>query len=152
MNKESLRRRAFLLGRPQRPDIWRAVVWFAVLLALPLVVFGIFAAFLIDADYAVTRTREVSLAAQKARALGAVANNAINDKAHHAVTQIRAALGGPDMLRNVRVAGFVNEVRFIFVNYGGGRVLPLGIGTLETDNELMRRLGGSISDALSELS
>ena len=152
MNKESVRRRAFLLGRPHRPDIWRAVVWFAVLLALPLVVFGIFAAFLIDADYAVTRTREVAQAAQKVKALGAVANNAINDKAHHAVAQIRDALGGSDVLRNVRVAGFVNEVRFIFVHYGDGRVLPLAIGTLETEDELMRRLGGGISDARSELS
>jgi signal transduction histidine kinase len=152
MNNESVRRRAFLLGRPQRPDIWPAVVWFAVLLALPLVVFGIFAAFLIDADYAVTRTREVAQAAQKAKALGAVANGAINDKAHRAVAQIRDALGGPDMIRNVRVAGFVNEVRFIFVHNGDGTVLPLAIGTLETEDELMRRLGGGIDDARAELS
>jgi signal transduction histidine kinase len=152
MNKESVRRRAFLLGRPQRPDIWRAVLWFAVLLALPLVVFGIFAAFLIDADYAVTRTREVAQAAQKAKALGAVANNAINDKAHRAVAQIRDALGASDVLRNVRVAGFVNEVRFIFVHIDDGNVLPLAIGTLQTENELMRRLGGGISEARDELS
>ncbi len=152
MNKESVRRRAFLLGRPQRPDIRRAVLWFAVLLALPLVVFGIFAAFLIDADYAVTRTHEVAQAAQKAKALGAVANKAIDDKAHRAVAQIRDALGGPDALRNVRVAGFVNEVRFIFVHIDEGNVLPLAIGTLETENELMHRLGSGISEARAELS
>ncbi len=153
MNKESFRRRAFLLGRPHRPDIWRTVAWFAVLLALPLVVFGIFAAFLIDADYAVTRTREVAQAAQKVAALGTVANNAINAKAEHAVAQIRDALAGDkDMLRNVKVAGFVNEVRFLFVHDHSGQVLPLAIGTLETENEFMQRLGGAISDARSELS
>jgi len=153
MNKESFRRRAFLLGRPQRPGIWRTVAWFAVLLALPLVVFGIFAAYLIDADYAVTRTREVAQAAQKVAALGTVANNAIDAKAEHAVVQIRDALAsGQDMLRNVRVAGFVNEVRFIFIHYPDGRVMPLGIGTLETENDLMRRVGGAISTVRSELS
>jgi signal transduction histidine kinase len=153
MNKESFRRRAFLLGRPHRPDIWRTVAWFAVLLALPLVVFGIFAAFLIDADYAVTRTREVAQAAQKVAALGAVATDAIDAKADQAVAQIRAALGsGQDMLRNVRVAGFVNEVRFIFVHDSDGHVLPLAIGTLETENDFMSRLGGAIDSTRSELS
>jgi signal transduction histidine kinase len=152
MNKESSRRRAFLMGRTHRPDIWRAVAWFAVLLALPLVVFDIFAAFLIDADYAVTRTREVAQAAQKVKALGAVANSAINGKAEHAVAQIKDALGsGANALRNVRVAGFVNEVRFLFVHNPDGTVLPLAIGTLETEDELMRRLGGGITDARSEL-
>jgi signal transduction histidine kinase len=153
MNKESHRRRAFLLGRPHRPDIWPAVVWFAVLLALPLVVFGIFAAFLIDADYAVTRTREVAQAARKVAALGTVANEAIDAKAGHAVSQIRDALAsGPDMLRNVRVAGFVNEVRFLFVHDQDGHVLPLAIGTMETENDLMRGVGSAITDARSELS
>jgi signal transduction histidine kinase len=152
MNKDSFKRRAFLLGRQQRRDIWPTVAWFAVLLALPLVVFGIFAAFLIDADYAVTRTREVAQAARKVAALGIVANNAINDKAHHAVAQIRDALGSRDMLRNVRVAGFVNEVRFIFVDNGDGTVLPLAIGTLETEEELMRRLNSGIADTRAELS
>jgi signal transduction histidine kinase len=153
MNKESSKRRAFLLGRPHRPDIWPTVAWFAVLLALPLVVFGIFAAFLIDADYAVTRTREVAQAARKVAALGNVANDAINAKADHAVMQIRDALGsGGDMLRNVRVAGFVNEVRFLFVHDQDGRVLPLAIGTTETENDLMRGVGSAISDARSELS
>jgi signal transduction histidine kinase len=153
MNNESFKRRTFLLGRPQGPDIWRTVTWFAVLLALPLVVFGIFAAYLIDADYAVTRTREVAQAAKKVAALGAVANDAIDAKADHAIVQIRDALGGgQDMLRNVRVAGFVNEVRFLFVHYPDGRVLPLAIGTLETENEFMRRVGGAISTVRSELS
>ncbi len=77
MNKDFFKRRAFLLGRPHRRDIWPTVAWFAVLLALPLVVFGIFAAFLIDADYAVTRTREVAQAARKVAVLGTVANDAI---------------------------------------------------------------------------
>jgi signal transduction histidine kinase len=153
MNKESFKRRAFLLGRPHRRDIWRTVAWFAVLLALPLVVFGIFAAFLIDADYAVTRTREVAQAARKVAALGAVANNAVDAKADHAVAQIRDALeSGQDMLRNVKVAGFVNEVRFLFVHDRDGHVLPLAIGTLETENEFMQRVGGAISTVRSELS
>lgn len=153
MNRESFRRRAFLLGRPQRPDIWRTVAWLAVLMALPLVVFGIFAAYLIDADYAVTRTREVAQATQKMAALGQVAKQAVDAKAEHAVAQIRQALGsGQDMVRNVRVAGFVNEARFIFVQNPDGRVLLLAIGTLETENELMRRVGGAIDTLRSELS
>src|SRR5579862_6738491 len=92
MNVDSLRRRAFLLGRPLRSDGWRTIAWFAVLLALPLIVFGIFAAYLMNADYAVTRTREVAQAAQKAAALGTVASNAIDAKADHAIAQIRTAL------------------------------------------------------------
>ncbi len=152
MNKESRRRRAFLLGRPQTPDIWRTVTWFGVLMALPLVVFGIFAAYLIDADYAVTRTREVSDASKKVAALGRVANDAINAKADQAIHQIRTALDGEgDVVRNVRVAGFVNEVRFIFVHYSDGRVLPLAVGTLETENAMMRRVGGAISELRSDL-
>lgn len=153
MNKDSFKRRAFLLGRPHRRDIWPTVAWFAVLLALPLVVFGIFAAFLIDADYAVTRTREVAQAARKVAALGTVANDAIDAKAGHAVAQIRDALAnGQDVLRNVRVAAFVNEVRFLFVHDRDGHVLPLAIGTLETENDFMQRLGGAISTVRSELS
>lgn len=153
MNKESSKRRAFLLGRPQRSDIWPAVAWFAMLLALPLVVFGIFAAFLINADYAVTRTREVAQAARKVAALGAVADATIDAKASRAVAQIGAALeSGPDMVRNVRVAAFVNEVRFLFVHDPDGHVLPLAIGTLETEEDFMRRVGGAIDSLRSQLS
>jgi hypothetical protein len=153
MKMGSLRRRAFLLRRAHRPDLWGTVTWFAVLLALPLIVFGIFAAFLIDADYAVTRTREVAEAAKKVAALGAVAGDAVDAKADHAIGQIHDALarGGADMLRELRVASFANEVRFLYVHYDDGRVIPLATGTMETENDLMRRLGSAIYTVRSEL-
>ncbi len=76
-----------------------------------------------------------------------------NSKAGHAVAQIREALAsGQDVLRNLRVAAFVNEVHFLFVHDHDGHVLPLAIGTLETENEFMQRLGGAISTVRSELS
>ncbi len=143
MSLDISRRRAFSQGRLQRSDIWRTVAWFALLLALPLVVFGIFAFYLFNADYAVTRTREAAQAARQAAELGDIASAALDDKASRAIGQITAALdaGGPDMMRNVRVASFVNEVRFLLVHDRDGHVIPVATGTLESENELLQRFG-----------
>ncbi len=144
MSLDISRRRAFSQGRPQRPDIWRTVAWFALLLALPLVIFGIFAFYLFNADYAVTRTREAAQAARQAAELGDVAGAALDDKAGRAINQITAALdaGGPQMLRNMRVASFVNEVRFLLVHDSDGRVIPVATGTVESESVLLQRFGG----------
>lgn len=155
MSLDISRRRAFSQGRLQRPDIWRTVAWFALLLALPLVIFGIFAFYLFNADYAVTRTREAAQAARQAAELGDVAGAALDDKAAGAINQITAALdaGGPQMLRNMRVASFVNEVRFLLVHDRDGHVIPVVTGTLESESELLQRFGGlfaSLRDQLAD--
>jgi signal transduction histidine kinase len=143
MSLEISRRRAFSQGRSQR----RTVLWFAILLALPLAVFGIFAFYLFNADYAVTHTREAAQAAQRAAELGDLAGTALEAKADHAIAQIDAALakGGPDVMRNLRVASFVNEVRFLIVYDGDGKVIPLVTGTLETENDFLRHFSGLFS-------
>ncbi len=147
MSLDISRRRAFSQGRPQRPDVWRTVAWFAVLLALPLAVFGIFAFYLFNADYAVTRTREAAQAARQAAALGDVASDALDAKADHAIAEIAGALakGGPDMLRNLRVASFVNEVRFLLVHDRDGHVIPIATGTIESENDFLQRYGGFLA-------
>ena len=123
------------------------MLWFAILLALPLAVFGIFAFYLFNADYAVTHTREAAQAAQRAAELGDLAGTALEAKADHAIAQIDAALakGGTDVMRNLRVASFVNEVRFLIVYDGDGKVIPLATGTLETENDFLRHFSGLFS-------
>src|SRR5579863_4463893 len=147
MSLDISRRRAFSQGRPQRLGASRAILWFAILLALPLAVFGIFAFYLINADYAVTRTRETSQAARQATELGDVANTALEAKADHAIADVIAALnkGGPDLVRNLRVASFVNEVRFLVVHDRDGHVVPVVTGTTESENDFMQRFGGLLS-------
>ncbi len=143
MSLEISRRRAFSQGRSAR----RTVLWFAILLALPLAVFGIFAFYLFNADYAVTRTREATQAAQQAAELGDLAGTALEAKADHAIAQVGAALakGGADMMRNLRVASFVNEVRFLLVSDSDGKVIPLATGTLQTENDFLRHFSGLFS-------
>jgi signal transduction histidine kinase len=157
MSLDISRRRAFSRGRLPRPDIWRTVAWFALLLALPLAVFGIFAFYLFNADYAVTRTREAAQAARQAAELGDVASAALDAKAGRALRQIETALdaGGSDMLRNVRVASFVNEVRFLLIYNRDGQVIPVATGTLESANELSQRFGNlfaSLRDQMTSAS
>ena len=157
MSLDISRRRAFSRGRLQRPDIWRTVAWFALLLALPLAVFGVFAFYLFNADYAVTRTREAAQAARQAAELGDIAGAALDSKADRAVRQIETALdaGGSDMLRNVRVASFVNELRFLLVYDRDGRVIPIATGTLKSANELLQRFGSlfaSLRDQMTRAS
>jgi signal transduction histidine kinase len=147
MTLDLSRRRAFSHGRPQRPGASRAVLWFAILLALPLAVFGIFAFYLFNADYAVTRTRETAQAARQAAELGDIANAALEAKADRAIDQVAAALskGGPDLIRNLRVASFVNEVRFLLVHDRDGHVIPIVTGTTDSENDFLQRFGGLLS-------
>jgi len=147
MSLDMSRRRAFSQGRAQQPAAARALLWFAILLALPLAIFGIFAFYLFGADYAVTRTREAAQAARQAADLGDVASATLESKADRALAQIAAALakGGPDMLRNLRVASFVNEVRFLLVHDRDGHVIPIATGTLESENDFLQRYGGLLS-------
>lgn len=147
MSQDISRRRAFSQGRPQRPGESRAVLWFAILLALPLAVFGVFAFYLINADYAVTRTRETSQAARQAAELGNIANAALEAKADRAIDQIAVALGkgGSDLMRNLRVASFVNEVRFLLIHDRDGHVIPIATGTTESENDFVQRFGGLLS-------
>jgi signal transduction histidine kinase len=149
MSLDMSRRRAFSQGRSAP----RTVLWFAVLLALPLAVFGIFAFYLFNADYAVTHAREAAQAAQKATDLGDLAGTALETKADHAIAQISAALvkGGPDVMRNLRVASFVNEVRFLLVYDGDAKVIPLATGTLETENEFLRHFSGLFSTLRAQI-
>ena len=48
------------------------------------------------------------------------------------------------MMRNVHVASFVNEVRFLLVHDRDGHVIPLATGTLESENEFLSGFGGSL--------
>ena len=132
MSLDLSRRRAFSQGRTQRPAASRGLLWFAILLALPLAIFGVFAFYLFGADYAVTRTREAAQAERQAADLGDVASATLESKADGAIAQIAAALakGGPNLLRNLRVASFVNEVRFLLVHDSNGHVVPIATGTV----------------------
>jgi signal transduction histidine kinase len=153
MSIDISRRRAFSQGRLQRPGASRAVLWFAILLALPLAIFGVFAFYLFDADYAVTRTREAAQAARQAAELGDVASATLESKADRAIAEIAAALakGGPNMLRNMRVASFVNEARFLLVHDSDGRVIPMATGTIDSENDFLQRYGSLLATLRGQL-
>ena len=149
-------RRAFVSGLHGR-ESWRAVTWFAVLLALPLVVFGIFAALLIDADYAVTRTRELSEATDKILALGRVAGGAVEVRADDTIDRIGETLlddHGSDtqgLEGRLRLVGFTNEARFLFVRRPEHRIFPPENGGTYSETDMLRRFAGAIAAARSDL-
>ncbi len=146
MSLDISRRRAFSQGRLQRPDIWRTVAWFALCWRCR----SSFSAFSPSISSMPimpwTRTREAAQAARQAAELGDVAGTALDDKAGRAINQITAALdtGGPQMLRNMRVASFVNEVRFLLVHDSDGHVIPVATGTVESESELFATVWRSL--------
>jgi signal transduction histidine kinase len=130
----------------------RTVKWFAVLLALPLAVFGIFAALLIGADYAVTRTHELASATQEIGKLDEVMRRAVEKRADATITDARSALKNEgDELARLRLASYVNEATFLFITRAGQRVFPPMKGASPAEEELMHRFSAALAAARSQL-
>jgi signal transduction histidine kinase len=134
-------------GRESR----RAIAWFAVLLALPLAVFGIFAALLIGADYAVTRTHELATATQQIAKLDMVMRHAIEQRADLAITDVKAGLNQKDPAGSLRLATYVNEARFVVVHRADQQVFPPVSGATLAEQDMLRRFSGALTAARSEL-
>ncbi len=106
------------LGGTDRWGSRRAVAWFAVLLALPLAVFGIFAAVLIGADYAVTRTHELGNG-DGSRSPSSIQSCAMRSStAPTRRSPMCAPLCKIPRIRpgGSRLASYVNEARFVLVH------------------------------------
>lgn len=130
----------------------RTVAWFAVLLALPLAVFGIFAALLIGADYAVTRTHELASATQEIAKLDDVMRKAVEKRSDATIADARAALQNEgDELARLRLASYVNEATFLFVLRDGQRVFPPVKGANPAEEELTHRFSAALAAARSQL-
>ncbi|MGB8279034.1 MAG: HAMP domain-containing sensor histidine kinase [Methylovirgula sp.] len=140
------------LGGTDRRESRRAVAWFAVLLALPLAVFGIFAALLISADYAVTRTHELATATDEIAKLDAVMRHAIEQRADATIADVRTALhDAQDPIGRLRLATYVNEARFVLVHRADQRVFPPVSGASPSEQEMLQRFSAAIAAARSEL-
>ena len=150
-------RRAFGLsgsgvGSADRREAWRAIAWFAVLLALPLVVFGIFAALLIDSDYAVTRAHELATATDEITKLDLVMRHAIEKRADTTITDARAALrDDKDPIGGLRLTSYTNEARFILVHRADQQIFPPLPGATFSEQEMLKRFAAPIAAARSEL-
>jgi len=150
-------RRAFKLGAglgggEDRREGWRAVAWFAVLLALPLAVFGIFAALLIHADYAVTRTHELATATEEVARLDLVMRHAIEKRADTTIADARAALkDAKDPIGEIRLTSYTDEARFILIHRDDQQVFPPISGATYAEKEMQQRFSAPISAARSEL-
>lgn len=136
-----------------RADSRRTVAWFAVLLALPLAVFGICAALLIGADYAVTRTHELASATEEIGKLDRVMRQAIEQRADATIADARSALQNEqDAIARLRLASYVNEATFLFVMRANERVFPPMKGASPAEAELLHRFSAAIAAARSEFS
>lgn len=162
MSTSFVMRRAFGLGGPvpsglapgggNRGDSGRAVAWFAILLALPLVVFGIFAGLLIGADYAVTRTHELAAATDQIATLDKIMRQAIERRADATIADVRSALKDDhDAMARLRLASYVNEARLVLVERADQRVFPPLNGASPSEQENMQRFAGALAAARSEL-
>ncbi len=139
-------------GLRDRLESRRTVAWFAILLALPLAVFGIFAALLIGADYAVTRTHELASATEQIGKLDQVMRQAVEKRADATINDARSALQNEgDELKRLRLASYVNEATFLLVTRAGQRVFPPMKGASPAEEELMHRFSAALAAARSEL-
>lgn len=139
-------------GGEDRREGRHAVAWFAVLLALPLAVFGIFSALLIAADYAVTRTHELSVATKEIARLDLVMRHAIETRADAAIANVKTDLNDQDPIGRIRFSTYVNEARFAIVHRDGQRIFPPVSGTNPAEKEMLQRFSGALTAARSELS
>ncbi len=145
-------RRVFGLGGMDRREGWHAVAWFAILLALPLVVFGIFAALLINADYAVTRTHELATATDEIARLDLVMRHAIEKRADATIADARAALrNDKDSVGSLRLTSYTNEARFVLVYRADQRIFPPVSGATRSEQEMLQRFAAPMAAARSEL-
>lgn len=140
------------LGGTDRREGWRAVAWFAVLLALPLTVFGIFAALLINSDYAVTRTKELATATEQIAKLDLVMRHAIENRANATIADARAALrDDKDPTAGLRLTSYTNEARFILIHRADQQIFPPMSGATYSEQEALKRFAAPIAAARSEL-
>ncbi len=145
-------RRAFAPGGTDRQEGWRAVAWFAVLLALPLAVFGVFAALLIDADYAVTRTHELATATDQIARLDTFMRQATEHRADATIADVRTALrDNKDPVGALRLATYVDEARFLLVHRNDQQIFPPLAGATFSEQEMLRRFSTALAAARSEL-
>ena len=138
-------------GGEDRREGRHAVAWFAVLLALPLAVFGIFSALLIAADYAVTRTHELSVATKEIARLDLVMRHAIETRADAAIANVKTDLNDQDPIGRIRFSTYVNEARFTIVHRDGQRIFPPVSGTNPAEKEMLQRFSAALTAARSEL-
>ncbi|HEY1736210.1 MAG TPA: HAMP domain-containing sensor histidine kinase [Methylovirgula sp.] len=139
-------------GSADRDESRRTVIWFAVLLALPLAVLGILAALLIGADYAVTRTHELGAANQEITRLDAVMQRAIDQRADSAITDIRtAAQNDRDTTNQIRLATYTDEARFALVTRDNRRLFPPSNGATPAEQIALQRFSAAIAAAHSEM-
>ncbi|MGO9133694.1 MAG: sensor histidine kinase [Methylovirgula sp.] len=135
-----------------RQESRRTVAWFAVLLALPLAVFGIFAALLIGADYAVTRTHELATATEEIGKLDQVMRHAVERRADTTIADARSASQNEqDSVARLRLASYVNEATFLLVLRADQRVFPPMTGATPSEQDLLHRFSAALAAARSEL-
>ena len=137
-------------GTADRDESRRVVTWFAVLLALPLAVFGIFAALLIGADYAVTRTHELATATQEIVRLDGVMQRAIEQRADTTIADVRTAATDRDAIGQIRLASYSDEA-IVLVNHGDQRVFPPTGTATQAEQMMLQRFSAAIAAARSEM-
>ncbi len=138
-------------GSADRDESRRAVTWFAVLLALPLAVFGILAALLIGADYAVTRTHELATATQEIVRLDGVMQRAIEQRADTTIADVRTAAADQDAIGQIRLASYYDEASFVLVNHGDQRFFPPTGTATQAEQMMLQRFSAAIAAARSEM-
>lgn len=139
------------LGSNDRREARWAVAWFAILLALPLAVFGIFSALLIDSDYAVTRAHELAAATAEINKLDLVMRRAIEKRTDTTISDARAAHDDKNSIGGLRLATYTNEARFILVHRSSQQIFPPIVGATYSEQEMLKRFAAPIAAARSEL-
>jgi signal transduction histidine kinase len=138
-------------GSADRDESRRAVAWFAVLLALPLAVFGILAVLLIGADYAVTRTHELAIATQEIVRLDGVMQRAIEQRADTTIADVRTAATDQDPTGQIRLTSYSDEASFVLVNRRDQRFFPPAGTPTQAEQMMLQRFSAAIAAARSEM-
>lgn len=121
----------------------------ALLMALPLVVTGILAVHVLEADYALLRARQDEAALGILHGLGEVARAAVERTAEGAVRQVAAA-DRTEALRSLAVSG---TIEFMTLHREGRRVFPPEepASLLVWERERLSLAGGALASARAGL-